>query len=80
RIGADLAACGVDTLTLGTDEDLLPALVHFLGARRARRRAGGQGGSRAVTYGWRDGRSPGPVRLPDCPTARLPDSHPGGLR
>ena len=37
RIEADLTSCGVDRLTLGTDVDLLPALVRFLSAQRLRR-------------------------------------------
>ena len=37
RLVADLAACGVDLLPLGTDAGLLPALVRFLDARSARR-------------------------------------------
>jgi uncharacterized protein (DUF58 family) len=39
RVRADLAACGVDTLWLDTDEDLLCPLVRFLDARRLRRRS-----------------------------------------
>lgn len=39
RVRADLAACGVDTLWLDTDEDLLRPLVRFLDARRLRRRS-----------------------------------------
>lgn len=35
-IGADLTACGVDTLVVGTDEELLPVLSRFLLARRRR--------------------------------------------
>lgn len=37
RIGADLARRAVDQLTLSTAEDLVPALVRFLSARRYRR-------------------------------------------
>lgn len=36
RIAAALAACGVDQLVLNTDEEVVPALVAFLRARRAR--------------------------------------------
>jgi uncharacterized protein (DUF58 family) len=42
RSRADLARRGVDQLVLSTAEDLMPALVRFLGARKHRRgRAGG---------------------------------------
>lgn len=37
RISADLARAGVDHLVLATDEDLVPALVRFLTARKYRR-------------------------------------------
>jgi uncharacterized protein (DUF58 family) len=37
RTRADLAVAGVEQLTISTDDDLLPALVRFLQARRARR-------------------------------------------
>ncbi len=37
RIEADLTSCGVDRLTLGTDVELLPALVRFLSTQRLRR-------------------------------------------
>jgi uncharacterized protein (DUF58 family) len=37
RIEGDLTYCGVDRLTLGTDAELLPALVRFLSARGLRR-------------------------------------------
>lgn len=37
RLRADLAACGVETLVLSTDEPLLPAFARFLGLRRLRR-------------------------------------------
>lgn len=36
RIAAALTACGVDQLVLSTDEEVVPALVAFLRARRAR--------------------------------------------
>jgi uncharacterized protein (DUF58 family) len=36
-IRADLTGCGADHLILGTDEELLPALIRFLNARRRRR-------------------------------------------
>jgi uncharacterized protein (DUF58 family) len=35
RLRADLAACGVDQLVLGTDQELLPTLVRFLERRRS---------------------------------------------
>jgi uncharacterized protein (DUF58 family) len=38
RFHRDCTRCGVDHLDLSTDEDLLPALVRFLRARRERRR------------------------------------------
>ncbi len=36
RLEGVFAACGVDLLTLGTDEDLLPALIRFFHRRRLR--------------------------------------------
>ncbi|MDP8924741.1 MAG: DUF58 domain-containing protein [Chloroflexota bacterium] len=43
RIRADLARAGVDHLVLATDEDLMPALVRFLTARKYRRAGRAQG-------------------------------------
>jgi uncharacterized protein (DUF58 family) len=40
RIGADLARCRVDLLSLSTGDSLLPALVDFLSTRDRRRAAG----------------------------------------
>ena len=37
RLASDLAAWGVDLLTVRTDESLLPALARFLATRRHRR-------------------------------------------
>jgi uncharacterized protein (DUF58 family) len=60
---AALARAGVDTLELATHEDLLAALLRFVGLRRQRLKAGGSLADRLASA------APGPVPVPAHPTA-----------